>query len=220
MYRMFLRGTATVEIPVLPDEMKVDSPGENMTAQVLRIGVINRLRKQGLRTVSWDGVFPARRTPLVTAEKLWSPAAYVKTLQGWRWRRETSQLILAGFDMDLDMRVSVEDFTYSMKGGEPGDIYYSITLKEFRDYSAREVKLTKNNKVTVKNTRTVAVAHKRHQYTVQHGDTLLLLARREYGDDQMYTAIYEENKGIIDGMNSAKGAAKYSIWPGQVLMIP
>lgn len=40
------------------------------------------------------------------------------------------------------MRCIIEEFTIKDKGGEPDDIYYSIKLREYRDYSAQSVTLT------------------------------------------------------------------------------
>lgn len=61
-------------------------------------------------------------------------------------------------------------------------------------------------------------------YTVVHGDTLWMIARRFYGSGIEYEGIYEANKGAIE--DAAKGRGKKSsshghwIFPGTVLQIP
>jgi nucleoid-associated protein YgaU len=49
-------------------------------------------------------------------------------------------------------------------------------------------------------------------YTVQKGDSLSKIAKREYGDAQQWRRIFEANRNIIDNPDL--------IYPGQVLRLP
>lgn len=49
-----IAGGREIDIPVLPEKLKVTSPGNNDTATVLVLGDILILRKKGLRTIAWD----------------------------------------------------------------------------------------------------------------------------------------------------------------------
>jgi nucleoid-associated protein YgaU len=49
-------------------------------------------------------------------------------------------------------------------------------------------------------------------YTVQKGDTLSAIAKKQYGDASKYNAIFEANKPMLDHPDK--------IYPGQVLRIP
>lgn len=49
-------------------------------------------------------------------------------------------------------------------------------------------------------------------YTVQKGDTLSAIAKREYGDPNKYNAIFEANRPMLTHPDK--------IYPGQVLRIP
>ncbi len=49
-------------------------------------------------------------------------------------------------------------------------------------------------------------------YTVQKGDTLSAIAKRQYGDANAYMAIFEANRPMLDHPDR--------IYPGQVLRIP
>ena len=46
-----------LQLPILPEKLKVSSPGKNKTATVLGIGEVLLLRLKGLRSVSWDSFF-------------------------------------------------------------------------------------------------------------------------------------------------------------------
>lgn len=61
-----IAGGREIEIPVLPQKLKVTSPGNNDKATVLVLGDILILRKKGLRTVAWDSFFPVNDAPFVT----------------------------------------------------------------------------------------------------------------------------------------------------------
>ena len=50
-------------------------------------------------------------------------------------------------------------------------------------------------------------------YTVKAGDTLSMIAKKFYGDEKLYTKIYEANKGLI-------GGSPDDIKVGQELKIP
>ncbi len=49
-------------------------------------------------------------------------------------------------------------------------------------------------------------------YTVQKGDSLSKIAKREYGDAQQWRRIYQANRDVIDNPDL--------IYPGQVLRLP
>lgn len=49
-------------------------------------------------------------------------------------------------------------------------------------------------------------------YTIQSGDSLSKIAKREYGDAMRWREIYEANKGVIDDPDK--------IYPGQTIRIP
>ena len=61
-----IAGGREIDIPVLPEKLKVTSPGNNDTATVLVLGDILILRKKGLRTIAWDSFFPVYNAPYVT----------------------------------------------------------------------------------------------------------------------------------------------------------
>ena len=68
MYRMYiLLGQDEWELPVLPEDLEVKSPGDNSTAKVLSLGEINRLEQKGLREIKIESMWPKNRIPLVSS---------------------------------------------------------------------------------------------------------------------------------------------------------
>ena len=48
---------------------------------------------------------------------------YVRDIEDWRDTRESGRLSITGTDLNINMAVAVEDFSYEERGGEVGDIY-------------------------------------------------------------------------------------------------
>lgn len=221
-YQMTLSfGSSVIHIPVLPEKLAVKSPGKNEAATVLELGEINRIRQRGLRQVSWESHFPAHKAPYVTGWENRSPADYVRGIEDWRDTRESGRFSITGTDLNINMAVAVEDFSYEERGGEVGDIYYSITLKEWKDYSAVTVSLPAPKRAVKskpkRSGKPAAASSKTH--TVVKGDCLWAIAQKYYGDGSKYPQLYQKNKATIDGKNKGTGNPAFTIYPGQKLIL-
>lgn len=221
---MYLKGPgAVLEIPVLPDTLMVESAGDNGSETVLGLGEVAVLRQKKLRSLSWDCHFPAHAAPYVRAETLRPPAECVRLVQAWRDALEPVRFILAGGDLDINTGMAVDSLSYEERGGEPGDIYYSITLREYKDYSPRRIQIDAAGQsvvVAAQRAGTSPVWPVPTRHTVVPGETLWTLAQRYYGDGGRYAEIYEANRAAMDARNAATGATRYTIYTGQELSVP
>lgn len=139
------------------------------------------------------------------------------TIQSARDSREPVQFTLSGSDLDINTQMGVEDFSYDERFGAVGDIYYSIKLSEWKDYSPRRLILsdsgTKTAAAETPKERGGATPVVPKTYTVVRGDSLWAISKRLYGSGSKWTDIYSANKGTI-------GANPNKIYPGQVFTIP
>lgn len=135
-------GGKRLQLPVNPDEIEIKYPSNNKDYDVLGIGQVVVQRKPALKEVSWECFFPARRTePYVNAGAR-QPEIYVSCLEKAMEDQQPGRLIITRSGLyDTNMRCIVDDFKTIDKGGEPEDIYYEITLREYRSYAPQTVQI-------------------------------------------------------------------------------
>ena len=160
---------------------------------------------------SFSSFFPAAKFPGIQVEELTPPIDIINMIKEWKEGKLPVHFIATA--CGIDMFCSIEEFTYTEKGGDPGTYHYSITLKEYREITIRQVKV-ENEKATVqKEEPRVDNTAKPKTYTVKKGDCLWNIAKKLCGSGSDYKKIYNANKKTIGGNPNL-------IYPGQVLTIP
>lgn len=220
MYRIFLkRDNTTLEIPVLPEKLKISADGDNSTETVLELGQINILRKRKLRSMEWEALFPLHRGPYVSGVNLLAPIEYIRTLEDWR--SKPLRFTITGADLNINTSMAIESLDYEERGGEPGDLYYTLELKEYVDYTPRRITINADGTALIVpparpgSVKTGSVSH-----VVLAGESIWMLAQRYYGDGSLYDTIYQANKAGMDARNQTTGGTRYTLYTGQVLTIP
>lgn len=145
----FSYGGRVIRLPINPEELPVVREGNNQTYNVLGIGdvTIQRLPKQ--KTITIESYFPGRAdSSVLTWRGFQTPDFYIDFFQ--RSLEEKRVLTYTpskhfetgeAFDtQDTGFKCTVEAFTTKEKGGETGDFYYSLTIKEWRDFSPVKVR--------------------------------------------------------------------------------
>lgn len=220
MYKMYLGindGEEGFILPVLPEKIEINEDGDNETFNVINLGEINTINKPKLSEISFESYFPLNRGPYVSSEELFSPSFYISKIRAWRDKRQKIRFIFTGgSSLELNDLFIIESFKLSEKGGEVGDIYYSIEFKRYKPYAAKKVVIvtkqnTKNKTAAVKAKPPRPIEKpKQKTHTVVSGDTLWHIAKRYLGDGARYPEIAKLNN--IKNPNL--------IYPGQVFKIP
>lgn len=205
-------------IPVLPEKLKVKSSGKNEKSTILGIGEVLVLKKRGLREISWDSHFPAHSAPYVSGQ-ITSPIDAIKALQTARDSLAPIRFLIVGTDLDINTTMGIDSIEYEEQYGAVGDIYYTLKLVEWRDYSPKRIVLPETTSKPARVQQSTRPGSPQgsgtanRSYTVVSGDCLWRIAKKYYGKGSEWRKIYDANKSVI-------GSNPNLIYPGQVLVIP
>ncbi|MEW8957782.1 MAG: hypothetical protein AB2448_01525 [Moorella sp. (in: firmicutes)] len=117
-----------LRIPVIPEEFQVESPFNNETYTTISQGDIKLIGLRGLKSISWQSFFPAKEYPF-NRDNTYKAWEYVRVLEEFRDRRLPVRLVIP--EAEINMAATIDEFNYGLKDGS-GDVYYSITLSEFK----------------------------------------------------------------------------------------
>lgn len=202
-----------IMLPVNPESFAFTEKHNNTSVNVNSIGEVNLLGKRDLKTGTISSHFPKRDRNYANNSGRQAPYTYINKLLSWKSSGKPVQLIITG--TKINFQVTIETLKYGEQDGT-GDVYYDLTLKEYRAVEIKKTKLkkTKKKKTTKKKSKPKRPAAKKKTktYTVKSGDCLWNIAKRFYGNGAQYTKIYNVNRGKIKNPNL--------IYPGQVLTIP
>lgn len=202
-----------IMLPVNPESFAFTEKHNNTSVNVNSIGEVNLLGKRNLKTGTISSHFPKRDRNYANNSGRQAPYTYINKLLSWKSSGKPVQLIITG--TKINFQVTIETLKYGEQDGT-GDVYYDLTLKEYRTVEIKKTKLkkTKKKKTTKKKSKPKRPAAKKKTktYTVKSGDCLWNIAKRFYGNGAQYTKIYNANRGKIKNPNL--------IYPGQKLTIP
>lgn len=134
-------------LPVNPGELKVVVPSNNQTSEVVKLGEVTQFSPTGLQSVSFGSFFPLKQnSSFATPGSDWkAPHDYVALIKKAMDDQKAIRLIIT--DTKINMLASIDSFDWALVDST-GDVEYSISLKEYREYAAKYVK-TVAKKVSV-----------------------------------------------------------------------
>lgn len=135
-----------VQLPVNPEEIMLSSSGSNKTEEIVKLGEINLLKEKKLEVCTIEGFLPidANAPYIVTKGKFEAPQFYLDFFEKIRGSKTPCRFIIS--DTNVNMLASIEDLEYGLKAGDP-DTHYTMTIKEFRPFSAKTVVIKPSSKI-------------------------------------------------------------------------
>lgn len=192
------QGKEELRLPILPPSYSLSYSQNNTEVNITNYGNVNVIGKKNLAITSIESFFPNHKYGFVQYKNFPTPKNCIKLIKGWM--DNPIRYIITGTGINLLM--TIEEFTYSEQDGT-GDIYFSLSLKE---YSIPKVVTTKKKSQNKNDKKIVKPTTNRESkkvtstiYIVKKGDSLSSIAKRLTGDSNNWRAIYNQNKSIIGG---------------------
>lgn len=126
-------------LPINPLEELAFSVGTSSKEyDIIAIGEITQIGDRKQISVEIKSLFTSGDYSFSAGNSM-SPKAYINKILKMMEAKAPVQLVIAGENADVNMLCSIGSFKYSMAFGEVGDYYYSLSLKEFRQYKLKKV---------------------------------------------------------------------------------
>ncbi|MCC0765105.1 LysM peptidoglycan-binding domain-containing protein [Clostridioides sp. ES-S-0006-03] len=195
---MWLRqANDALRFPVFPSSFEINSKAIVNTSNVLKLGEIAVFGGVGLRTTEISSFFPKNEASYCDYTGFPTPYDCVNKIQ--KWMNEGLILRYTITETNINMEVIVDSFKYEEKDCT-GDVYFTLSLKEYKRIQIPKVN-TNNDKISSKLdlplTKGFEVKNKQKTHRVGKGDSLWSLAKKYYGNGDLWKRIYDANKKLI-----------------------
>ena len=203
MYQFYLDG---VMLPVAPKEMTTKIKNQNKTTTLINGEEINFIKSAGLTEIEFDVLLPNKKYPFAVYENNVFQGAkyYLDHIEKLKKSKKPFLFLLLriqdnGEDLydNADAYYTLEEYTIEENAENGVDAEVSIKLKQYRAFA------TGANQINIeqKNGEIVATTQKQRQttkqtpktYTVQKGDCLWNICKKELGDGTKYQEIAQKN---------------------------
>lgn len=205
-------------LPIPPQKIPIKYPGQNKTATLINGDEVNLIRPAGLAEINIDVIIPQMDYPCAVWDGSVDDAEdFISHLQDLKDSRGSFEFIVIRDSFDTNMDVTLEDYKVSDDVKEGLDLVVSITMKEARHYGTKVMNFTIVEDQPIPTAETPQDERPAEQpqartYTVQGGDCLWNIAKKQLGDGGRWKEIHNLNLDKISNPN------KINI--GQVLTMP
>ena len=110
----------------MPSTFSVKKPAKNTRFETVGGKELIRIGEAGIKEISFSSFFPIRDYPFLR-DRTCKGQEYVYILDTWRQRKIPIRLIVT--ETPINIAVVIDDFKYTIK--QDGDIWYTVTFKEF-----------------------------------------------------------------------------------------
>lgn len=206
----FNNGAERLRLPVNPETNPIGSGHGFDDIDVTGLGELTIIGDEKLREFSIQSFFPRDYNPSF-CEYVAIPLPWDAVQMIERWQKSGRPCRLTVTGTPINYPVTIRSFQYAEKGGEPGDIYFTLSLKEFKFVTFRTVDSSSglvSGTVERPSQRVPPTS-----YVVQSGDFLWQISHKTLGNGDRWREIYDLNVDTI-------GPDPDVIQPGMTLVIP
>lgn len=209
MYTFYL---GEIKLPVAPSKVTISTGSQNKTISVVEGKELNILKSPRLKTIAFEALIPNSSYPFANYEGDYKYSDYYR--EAIENLKNNNDIVAFVITRTKGLKVFnytgiyavIEELTVTESAENGFDLAINVKLREYEAYGPKfYTTLTEEKKSAVTTTTS-------KKYTVASGDSLWLIAKKNYGDGSKWRAIYEANKNIIADPNN--------ISVGQVITLP
>ena len=234
----FKDGSDVLTFPITPGELSITVGSNNKVVTLINEGDINILKSPSLTEVEFEARFPMRQYPY--ARQFTKFETYWNKFKELKEKKKSFRFIVArttpkgSRTWDTNLLMALEDIKIKESVDEGDDVLISFTLKQFKEYGVKTIKLPPKQTTTKPKPTSTSTSTKKRTtdnktkssktYTVKRGDCLWNIAKKFYGNGAKWKTIYKTNKTVIEKTAKKHGKKSSSnghwIYPGTKLTIP
>lgn len=193
-----------LRFPVNPGEITIKREKNYETANIINLGEIDFPHGEKVKEITFSSFFPADYdASFCSFSNIPDPQQAMNQLTAWTEGAKPVRLIIT--DTIINTLVLVSSHTSIFKGGEPGDIYFDLALRTWREVKVRTAAETTGQVANTGNVgQTVKPSANRPDlkpvpktYTVKAGDSLFKIAKLELGNGAKWQDVYAKNSSLI-----------------------
>lgn len=203
-----------LHLPVNPEEVNIRREKAIDTVNIINIGEVDFPVGEKVKEVTFSSFFPAEYdSSYCRYPDIPDPQEAMNQLTAWTVGKKPVRLLIT--DTIINVLVLVTAHTTTFKGGEPGDVYFELTCRTWREVKVRTAAEAATPAMSpgVASEPRPDVKPVPALYAVKPGDSLWAIAKLQYGNGGRWKDIYDINKDTI-------GPAADLILPGQKLVMP
>lgn len=185
-----------IRFPVVPSSIGVNRNNNIDTESVIKFGEVPIFNGTALKTIEFTSFFPNQEYSFCDYTGFMKPYEFSEKIQKWMYEGKPLRIIVT--DSPTNMQCLVQQFDTVEQDGTR-DLYFTLNLLEYRPI---EVPNLNNQNSNLNNTQNTSRPNDTNNSTtntqkihkVVKGDCLYNIAKKYYGNGNLYTKIKEANK--------------------------
>ena len=208
-----------IRFPVVPPSIGVNRSNNIDTESVIKLGEVPIFNGTSLKTIEFTSFFPNQEYNFCDYTGFMKPYEFSEKIQKWMYEGKPLRVIVT--DSPTNMQCLIQQFDTVEQDGTR-DLYFTLNLLEYRpievpNLSSSNTSSNSNNTQNTSRPNEVSTNSNNQQKThkVVKGDTLYDIAKKHYGNGNLYTKIKEANKTKYPSLANSN-----IIYVGMELIIP
>ena len=187
-----------IRFPVVPPSIGVNRSNNIDTESVIKFGEVPIFNGTSLKTIELTSFFPNQEYSFCDYAGFMKPYEFSDKIQKWMYEGKPLRVIVT--DSPTNMQCLIQQFDTVEQDGTR-DLYFTLNLLEYRpievpSLSSSNANSNSNNTQNTSRPNETNTSSNNQQKThkVVKGDTLYDIAKKYYGNGNLYTKIKEANK--------------------------